>query len=452
VIAPRSLRGQLLLAFTGFASFVVLAAAIAMVVLIRYAVWAPLDAKLEEEADTLSTLLWDRPEGLPEAVARIANETDLGAPKFIRVISRDGRTVAQSGSQAVAPLGLSRAESVGRATVGGDGDAYRMVRHAASGGGWIEIGVSAPGRLRVLRQATWGVAAGALILLASLVALAAAVTGRATAELARLATELETVEAGSLDRRLAPRRTTEVDRLATVLNRLLARLEAALGHLRRFTADAAHELRTPIAAVRARIEVALAGARSPEAYRDGLLDTLEQTERLERLAADLLTLSAIEAGRAGDELVRLDALAREVAEFLEPVAQEQGRDFSCRAERPVTVRGTPDLLKRLILNLVDNAFRHTAPSAAVELSVSVDGTTSAIEVRDRGAGIDDIDLPVVFERFRRGRTSTSGTGLGLALCQEIATRHGGGVALRSAPGRGTVVRVTLPLADVTPPT
>src|SRR5207244_6187583 len=130
-------------------------------------------------------------------------------------------------------------------------------------------------------------------------------------------------------------------------------------------------------------------------------------------------------------------------EFLDPVAQEQGRPFSCRAEAPVTVRGTSDLLKRLILNLVDNAFRHTAPTAPVELSVRADGSTSAIEVRDGGAGIDEPELPVLFERFRRGRTAATGAGLGLALCHEIVTRHGGRIALRSAPGSGTVVTVTL---------
>ena len=89
---------------------------------------------------------------------------------------------------------------------------------------------------------------------------------------------------------------------------------------------------------------------------------------------------------------------------------------------------------------------------ALNDSVCTDGGTSAIEVRDAGAGIDELELPVVFERFRRGRTAASGAGLGLALCHEIATRHGGGVALQSAPGSGTVVRVTLPLADPGPPT
>ena len=301
--------------------------------------------------------------------------------------------------------------------------------------------------LRTLRRVQLAIGASAALLLGTLAFLAWAITTRATAEIHQLAAELETLEAASLDRRLAPGRTSEVDRLVAVLNRLLSRLETAVGHLRRFTADAAHELRTPIAALRAHLEVALARGGSPDGYRNGLLDALEQAERLGRVAADLLTLSAVEAGAGGTDVVRLDAVAREVADFLEPVAQEQGRRFACVSERPVAVCGAPDLLKRLVLNLVDNAFRHTPPSAAVRLAVHSDDGTATIEVNDDGPGIPATDLPQVFERFRRGRGATTGTGLGLALCQEIATRHHGRIALESAPGVGTRVIVTLPLAD-----
>src|SRR2546429_2452106 len=118
-------------------------------------------------------------------------------------------------------------------------------------------------------------------------------TTRATAELDQLAAQPETLEAASLDRRLAQGGTSEVDRLVAVLNRVLSRLETAVGHLRRFTADAAHELRTPIAALRAHLEVALARGGSPDGYRNGLLDALEQAERLRRVAAGLPTPIAV---------------------------------------------------------------------------------------------------------------------------------------------------------------
>src|SRR2546429_4139160 len=139
-------------------------------------------------------------------------------------------------------------------------------------------------------------------------------TTRATAELDQLAAQPETIEASSLDRRLASGRTTEVDRLVAVLNRLLARLETAVGHLRRFTADAAHELRTPIAALRAHLEVALGRGGSPDGYRNGLLDALEQAERLGRAAADPLTPNAVATGAGGPDARRLVPLARDVRE------------------------------------------------------------------------------------------------------------------------------------------
>src|SRR5437870_3786422 len=368
---------------------------------------------------------------------------------FVRMWAADGRVLAASGTipPALARQAAPAVPATRYATIGVGRAAYRIIWYAAPGIGWSEIGIRVGRELRTLRRVQLAIGASAGLLLGTLACLAWAITTRATAEIDQLAAQLETLEAASLDRRLAPGRTSEVDRLVAVLNRLLSRLETAVEHLRRFTADAAHELRTPIAALRAHLEVALARGGSPDGYRNGLLDALEQAERLGRVAADLLTLSAVEAGAGGTDVVHLDAVAREVADFLEPVAQEQGRRFACESERPVAVCGAPDLLKRLVLNLVDNAFRHTPPSAAVRLAVRSDDGTATIEVDDDGPGIPATDLPQVSERFRRGRRATSGTGLGLALCQEIATRHLGRIALESDPGLGTKVIVTLPLAD-----
>jgi signal transduction histidine kinase len=426
------------------------AAAIGMAVLIEHAQWAPLDAALQEEADTLAALFdLGHAAALDEVVARLASERDLGTPKFVRVTGSDGETLAQSGSvpDAVALLSSPAARV---ATVQEKGEAYRVV-WCRAGGGWSQIGVNGSAHMRLLRRADWVIGGTAAGLLLCMSGLAWTITTRGTVELARLAAELETIEASSLDRRLAPRHTTEVDRLTTVLNRLLGRLEAAIDHLRRFTADAAHELRTPIAALRAHLDVAIGSAPSAEAYRNGLLDALEQTERLGRLAEDLLALSAVEAGVAGPagqtEVVRLDVIAREVAEFLEPVAQEQGRRFTSRVEAPLLVHGTPALLKRLVLNLVDNAFRHTPPPAGVDVHLASSNGVVNLEVSDQGPGIPPDEVPLVFERFHRGRSASAGTGLGLALCREIVLRHHGNIALRSAPGVGTTVTVTLPLVS-----
>jgi len=455
VRAPRSLRWQLTLAFTAIATVVVGIAAVGMLVLIEHAVWGPLDAAIEEEAETLAGIRnMARGEELRRAVDSVASETEPGPGKLIRVTSAQGETLAEAGDMPaeVAALAPPSVAITQHATVGRGRQAYRVVWYPAAGGGWSEVAVRVNAEVRLLWRARMAIVGGATVLLATFAFLAWAITTRVTAELARVAAELETIEAGSLDRRLVPRRTREVDRLATVLNRLLARLEAAMGHLRRFTADAAHELRTPVAALRARLEVTIARAESTDRYREGLLDALEQTERLARLTEDLLTLSAVEAGTAGapseDETVLLDQLVREVAESLEPVAQEQGRRFTWEARTGAGVRGSAPLLKRLVVNLVDNAFRHTPPSADVSVIVHARNGTATVEVTDRGPGITPADRTRVFERFRRGRGVTSpGSGLGLALCQEIVTRHGGQIALDSLPGRGTTVTVTFPIAS-----
>jgi signal transduction histidine kinase len=140
----------------------------------------------------------------------------------------------------------------------------------------------------------------------------------------------------------------------------------------------------------------------------------------------------------------MDELLREVGEAFEPMAQEQGRPFTWRSDGPVVVRGAAQLLKRLLLNLVDNAFRHTPPTAAVCLALEADEAAARVQIRDEGPGIAAEDIPIVFQRFRRGTTARGGSGLGLAICREIATAHAGDIALESRVGTGTTVTVTLP--------
>jgi signal transduction histidine kinase len=444
----RSLRARLTVLFVAIAGVAVLGAALLMDSIVDQAVWGPLDAELAEEAETLCTLVAaGQLEGMHAAVAAIATENHHGPGKFVRVLGADGSLIAEAGAvpkaveTAPAPS-AKRAETI----IFRGAMPMRVLDYPVHGGCGGVVGVGVRRHMALLGRARLGIAASAVVLLATLGAVAWLVTARATAEMDRLAAEVATIEAGSLDRRLVPRRTLEVDRLASMLNRLLARLESAVTHLQRFTADAAHELRTPVAALRARLEVAISGPAKLDVYRDGLVDSLEQAERLGRLAEDLLTLSTVEAGGGAqrDEDVRLDLLAREVVDALEPVAQEQGRTLACDAPLPVSVRGAPQLLKRVVLNLVDNAFRHTPVGAPVRVVVSRHDGVAEVVVEDRGPGMSEDDLASAFQRFRRGRGATGGSGLGLALCREIVAAHGGRIDLASEIGRGTRVVVELP--------
>jgi two-component system sensor histidine kinase QseC len=330
----------------------------------------------------------------------------------------------------------------------GEDDAQFRVGVARTDRGWVFVGTRVTRQVRLVQRTRWAVAIAAALLVVVFGVVAWIVTGRATREMERLAEEVATIEAGTLARRLSPRETIEVDRLVSVFNRVLARLERSVGQMRRFSADAAHELRTPLAALRTRLEVGLRRGDGDGAVpREVVVDALEQAERLGRLAEDLLTLARLEGGAVAPTVleghVSLGAVVREVGAELQPVAEEQGRSFRWTASGALPVRGSEPLLKRVVLNLVDNAFRHSLASAAVALEAGAHGERAVLTVRDEGPGIAPDVLPQVFERFRHG--AGSGTGLGLALVREIVEYHGGTVELET-PGSGVLVRVTLPLA------
>jgi signal transduction histidine kinase len=450
VSARRSLRVRLTASFLLLAGIVIGVAAAALVRLVEQTVLGTLDAAMVEEAETLATLTDLPADRLAEEVRDVGREKDLGAQKFVRVVRPDGTTLAawQTLPPAVArrrPAPLLRSQTT---TARQGSTRYRATWAPVESGGWVVIGVAATGPMRLVRQARWAIGLGAGGLLLVLVTAAWQLTGRATREIDRLADEVATIEAGSLARRLSPGHTTEVDTLVAVLNRVLARLERSVEQLRRFTADAAHELRTPLTALRVRLEVALRRRQAGEGH-EVLVDALEQVERLSRLAEDLLTLARVEGDGLADEalakVVDIDVVVQEVARSIEPMAEEQARPFRWTTAPALRVRGAEPLLKRVIVNLVDNAFRHTPATATVELCARAEADRIVVEVRDDGPGIAPDVRAHLFERFRyRDR---GGTGLGLALVREIVERHGGSVRLEPPPDGGTLARVDLPPFD-----
>ena len=455
VTIRRSLRVRLTAAFLVFAGAAIAAAAVAAVLLVEQATLGRLDTLMAEEASTVANLIDLPSERLRATVHQIGSESDMGPGKFVAVLGKNGTPIAASRRVPASvasrrPQNLDTARSL---TVRERHATFRVAWAPTRAGGSVVIGSRASREVRLVQHARWVIGLLAAGLLAMLGGAAWGISGRATQELARLAAEVATIEAGSLERRLSVRRTDEVDRLVTVLNRVLERLERSVGQLRRFTADAAHELRTPISAMRARLEVAL--MRETDAVpRDVVVDVLEQTERLGRLAEDLLMLARVEGGAVKstvmDEPVNLSTLVEEVATALVPIAEEQSRPFRWQASPDLIVRGSELLLKRVLINLVDNAFRHTPNSAGVELGARREGTLAVVEVRDQGPGVDPALRPYIFERFRHG--AQGGSGLGLALVREIVDRHRGTVTVEGLNGRGTTARVTLALASPAVPT
>ncbi|MET8751185.1 HAMP domain-containing sensor histidine kinase [Streptomyces sp. NPDC004667] len=282
------------------------------------------------------------------------------------------------------------------------------------------------------RAIALGLLAGAPPLIAFAAALAWWVTGQALRPVTAIRTELAAVTASELDRRVPdPGGADEIARLARTVNDTLDRLERSDARQRQFTADASHELRNPLAAVRARLEVALA---RPRPDRESVAAALADTERLQRIAADLLLLARLDGGPAPrPEPVDLALLAAEDA-ARRPAPRVPVRPA---APAPVPAYGDPARLERALANLVDNALRY-ARSGVLVRAVAEDGW-AVLEVTDDGPGIPEADRDRVFERFvrldsDRGRAG-GGTGLGLAIAREIARAHGGDVRALP-PGEG----------------
>jgi signal transduction histidine kinase len=290
------------------------------------------------------------------------------------------------------------------------------------------------------------------------------VAGAALLPLSRVAEAAQTIDVRTLERRLPVRGAgDELDRVVDAFNATLGRLEVAVGHMRQFSAAMAHELRTPLAALRGEIDLAWhAPTASPE-QKERFGSQLEEIDRLTRLIDRILTLARAEAGqiKLARAPVDLSELALRLVDQLELIAAAKSIDLRCEpapaaassaaaaAAAPVVVQGDAGWLERLVLNLVDNAVKFTPEHGRVVIRVAREGDQARIDVEDTGMGLSPEDAQRVFERFFRADASrssaTEGAGLGLSLVQWIAEQHGGGVTVRSRPGEGSTFTVILPI-------
>jgi signal transduction histidine kinase len=236
----------------------------------------------------------------------------------------------------------------------------------------------------------------------------------------------------------------EVARLARTLNEMLGRLEESLTRQRRFVAEASHELRTPLASLKAELELALRRPRTLQELQAALASAAEETDRLARLADELLLLARSDEGELALQVARLDArqLLEGVARRFDARAREAGRTLTVDADGDVVVAGDSLRLEQALGNLVDNAFRHGA--GAVSLEAGSANGLALLSVQDEGSGFPPGFVPHAFRRFSRGgeaRSAGGGAGLGLALVDAIARAHGGRATAAEGPG----ARVTLSL-------
>jgi heavy metal sensor kinase len=275
---------------------------------------------------------------------------------------------------------------------------------------------------------------------------------RALAPLTTLAAEARNVNIGTLDRRLHTRGTgDQLDDVASAFNETLASLENAVGEMRQFSSALAHELRTPLAALRGEMELALLRPRSESEWRAAAASQIEDIDKLTRMVNQLLTLARAESGEIplAHDPVDLGDLATTVTEQLEPVAQAKDLNLRCIVHQSVTVTGDSGWLERLLLNLLDNAIKYTPSGGQILVGVSRKAGQARIDVSDTGSGISADAVPHIFERFYRvdpARSSTvEGTGLGLSLAKWIVERHHGRIDVQSKPGKGSTFTIWLPV-------
>jgi two-component system, OmpR family, heavy metal sensor histidine kinase CusS len=414
-----------------------------ILLVVKHSLIATIDETLAAQARGVATVIQTeykpfKPEHLQEELSEYAEATPEG--NLIEVRDPHGEALIESRVVANARGSRWRYRTLTtQATV--QGRTYRIVVAAPMDGT-----VAALRHVReVLLLATPGV-----LLIASLCGYW--ISRRALKPVDEITRAAQTIGIENLSQRLeVPASADELTRLSQTWNGMLERLEGAVKRLSQFTADASHELRTPIALIRATAELTLRRERSAETYREALKHIMDETDRTARLIEDLLLLARADAGLPALPLdrVELTPLVRDVCEQGQILAQERQLEISTEApEQPVYVDANDPALRRLLLLLVDNAMKYTPAGGHITVSVAQDSSGPTVTVSDTGIGIPLSALPHVFERFYRVDESRNreagGAGLGLSIAQWIAERHHARLEAESVVGRGSAFRVRFP--------
>lgn len=278
-------------------------------------------------------------------------------------------------------------------------------------------------------------------------------SGRSLAPVNRIIETTTLIGAQNLSSRLeVPKARDEIRQLTETLNAMLSRIEASFKRITQFTADASHDLRTPMAVIRATAEITLRKTRTQEEYRRALSTILETSVDTSELLENLLTLARADAGAAGMEMRRLDLVAhvQKARERGALLGIEKALDVTATTPRePVWIKADAIAVDRLLLILLDNAVKYSPSGGRCEIALSQSENRAEITVSDSGAGIPQEELNNIFDRFyrvdRARSKNTGGAGLGLAIARWIAEMHGGTIAAESTVGAGSAFRVHIPV-------
>jgi len=454
---PRSIASRLILLFT-VATALLLACGLGVFysLVVRHAV-AEDNAVL---ADKIAALRADLHETSPSVFAEElkGRRADEHAANWIRMLDSQGRTYAETpGMDRLPPPEIFPPPQTSASPVRSLKD-YRkgeklfslVALNEESGGQTYTIQVAQDRSSDERVERTF---AFLFILVLSIGVLASAfiavtVTKRGLRPLEEMTQSLERIGPTHLNERLAPAELPrELRPLAIAFDDMLKRLDDSFTRLSQFSADLAHELRTPVANMMGEAQVALTRERTAGEYRETLESTIGECERLSRIVDNLLFVARVDAARESIERKRFDArkAAEKIAAFYQTVADDRHVSISCTGDG--YIYADPNLFERALGNLLDNALRFTPENGSIQISLSEHDAYLEVAVSDNGCGIAPEHLPRVFDRFYRAESSrgSDGAGLGLALVKSIVELHGGSATIHSNLGHGTTVKLIFPL-------
>ncbi len=453
---PRSIATQLVLRFTVCATLL-LSCSLGLFywIVVRHA-FEEDNAVLADKVAAIRTAI-KQPEGINELAQELKNpRASEAAIYWIRIIGPDGNVLTETpGMDRILPVFLFSSppsSSVARLPIDyrNAGKFFSLLAQTETADGrnyivQIAQDRSSDERFRKQFRALLALVLGLGVIASALVAIT--VTRRGLRPLGQMRRALERVRPAHLNERIDPERwPSELRPLAASFDDMLGRLEDSFTRLSQFSADLAHELRTPIGNMLGEAQVALTRDRRPEEYRAVIESAAAECERLSGIIDNLLFLARAESAeqQVNRSVFNGRAALEKIKSFYEVSAEDRQITITCEGQADIFA--DPLLFNRAIGNLIENSLRFTPEGGEIQISLSHNESGSTISVRDSGSGIAPEHLPRVFDRFYRGDASRSsaGTGLGLALVKSIVDLHGGSATIESAVGRGTTVTLTFP--------
>ena len=452
---PRSIASQLILLFT-LAAALLLACGLGVFywIVVRHA-FAEDNVVLADKVDGLQTSFEQR-----GGLAAVAAEIDAAgsrqrAPFMVRVLDPAGATIGQTtGMETLLPANIfppvASRETAAPSEHRVDGKLFALTtRHAHAGGQQFTIQVAQDRSSDEQVERKFGILVLVVLsgsILASIL-IAIPVTRRGLRPLEEMKRSLERIGPTHLNERVAPANwPRELQPLAIAFDEMLKRLDDSFTRLSQFSADLAHELRTPIANMLGEAQVALSRDRSAAEYRETIESTIGECERLSGIVDNLLFVARADAATEPVERIRFDARAavEKIAAFYETIAEDRHVAINCSGQGQISA--DPALFERAVGNLVDNALRFTPENGSIQIALAERTNDFEVAVSDNGSGVAPEHLPRVFDRFYRAEPSrgSDGAGLGLALVKSIVDLHGGTARIQSEVGRGTTVSITFP--------